>query len=245
MTVNVTSGIVAALVAVACSATRDNVPILTGPELPGARQVWVVGVANNAKLGAVVVAGRHTLHCEGRVGWPLELAGKPIVVAGTLRSRFVPPPPVGPGGERSAGAEGTMWTISECVSPPPHAGNSLLDAERALFAALAQRDRGQLERLIAPELVLRVPGQPDVDRAALLDSISTTPGGILEITGDKLRSYDAGDAGIVEGIQVARVRIDGKVIEDRGAFVDVFAKRDGAWRLTFALNVSLTDPAAP
>ena len=233
----------AAVAAVACSSARPNIAIVTGPELPSAQSVWVVGVAANAKQGAVVVTGNHALSCAGRPSWPAELAGKPVVVAGRLQSRDLPAPPVGPDGERSAGAEGAMWTLAPCTSPPAHPSAGLLDAERALFAALARRDRAQLERLIAPELVLRVHGQADADRAALLDSISTTPG-TLEVTGEKLQAHDAGDTGIVEGIQVARVTIDGKVVEDRGAFVDVFARRDGAWRLIFALNVSLTDPLA-
>jgi hypothetical protein len=40
-----------------------------------------------------------------------------------------------------------------------------------------------------------------------------------------VRAHRAGDTGIVEGVQVARVRVDGNVIEDRGSFVDVFVRR--------------------
>lgn len=232
---------VAGVLASACAGTRETVAIVTGGELPAARPVWVIGVAGNAKLGAVVTAGEHVVYCEARAAWPPEQDGKPVVIAGTLTTRTLPPRPVSPHGERSAGAEGAMSTLSPCTFPPEHDGGGLIEAERALFAALARRDRAALERLVAPELVLRIPGQPDADRAALLQSIAAAPGDILEVTGEQLRAHDAGDTGIVEGIQLARVRIDGKVLEDRGAFVDVFAKRDGAWRVTFALNVPVSE----
>lgn len=225
-----------ALLVPAC-AGRDAA-IVTGPPLPTAgTSMWLVGVAHNAKLGPVVVAGGHTVHCTGRAAWPSELDGKPVVVAGTLTSRSSPPLPVGPHGERSAGAEGIAWSLSPCASPPP-GGEGLLDAERALFAAFARRDRDQLERIITPDFVLRIPGEPDLDRAALVRAATTTPGDIVEVTGDRLVAHQAGTLGIVEGIQRARVRLDGKLVEGRGTFVDVFVRRDGAWHVRFALTVS-------
>jgi hypothetical protein len=111
-------------------------------------------------------------------------------------------------------------------------------------AAIAQRDQQRLARLAAPELVLRMPDQADVDRAGFLRSVAGIPGDILEVTGEGVRAHRAGDTGIVEGVQVARVRVDGNVIEDRGSFVDVFVRRAGAWQLVFALNVPLAAPGA-
>ena len=57
-------------------------------------------------------------------------------------------------------------------------------------------------------------------------------------------NYQPWAPGLEVPLVIARVRLDGKVVEDRGAFVDVFARHDGAWRLIFALNVSLPEPAA-
>jgi hypothetical protein len=240
-----TAALALMLAASACAGTRDGVAIVTG-EPPGTgQQAWVVGIARNAKLGAVVLAGEHALYWVGRTAWPPELEGRPVVVAGTLATRASPAPPIGPAGERSAGAEGPAWTLSPCAFPQGRSSDELLDAEQSLFAAIARRDGAQLELLAAPELILRIPGQPDVDRAGFLRGVAAIPGEILEVTGEGVRAHQAGDTGIVEGIQVARVRLDGKVIEDRGAFVDVFVRRDGAWRITFALNVSLPASSAP
>jgi hypothetical protein len=219
--------------------------IVTGAEPPaGGQRAWVLGVARNAKLGAAVIAGTHTVYCDGLTGWPRDVEGRPVVVAGTLVERSSPAPTIGPRGERSAGADGPAWSLSSCTRPEGQTRGELIDAEHALFAAIAHRDQGQLARLAAPELVLRMPDQPDVDRAGFLRGIAAIPGEILEVTGERVQAHAAGAAGIVEGIQVARVRIDGKVIEDRGAFVDVFVKRDGAWQLTFALNVPLAAPGS-
>jgi len=229
---------VTALLLLAACGSRANVPILTGGEpLRSGTSVWIVGIARNAKLGAVVDVAGQIVYCGDRPEWPPNVAGTPVVVAGTLGTRSFPSPPVGPNGERSAGAEGSHQVISPCASPPPDAGAGLVAAERALFAGLAARDRDALARLAAPELILRIPGQPDVDRAAFLQAVAATPGEILGVDGAGITTHRAGDTGIVRGVQVARVRVDGKVIEDRGTFVDVFVRRGGAWVLTFALNV--------
>lgn len=223
----------------ACAA--PDAAIVTGAPLPAAgTSIWLVGVARNTKLGAIVVAGHQAVHCAGREAWPPELDGKPVVVAGALTARSSPPLPIGPDGERSAGAADVTWTLSPCASPPP-GGDDLLDAERALFATFARRDRDQLERATTSDFVLRIPGEPDVDRAAFLRAATAIPGEILDVTGEHLVAHQAGGIGIVQGIQRARVRLNGQLVEDRGAFADVFGRRDGAWLLRFALTI----PDAP
>jgi ketosteroid isomerase-like protein len=235
---------VAAALIVACGGVQDGVVIVTGVEPPrSATPAWVIGIARNAKLGAVVLSGDHAVYCDGPGAWSPELEGKPVFVTGALTRRSTLAPPVGPRGERSAGADGTAWMLASCARPDGRDSGELIDVEHALFAAIARRDQAQLARLAAPEFVLRMPGQADIDRAAFVRGVAAIPGEILEVSGEGVRAHQTGDTGIVEGVQVARVRIDGNVIEDRGAFVDVFVRRRGAWQLSFALNVPLT--AAP
>ena len=226
-----------ALLLLAACGSGTNVALVTGTEPLRSRNVWIIGIARNAKQGALVDAAGRVVYCADRPEWPGNVAGTPVVVAGTLATRSLPPLPVGPKGERSAGAEGKQQVLSPCAPPPPDADAGLVAAERALFAALAARDGVALARLTAPELILRIPGQPDADRAAFVKAVTATPGEILGVDGEGITSHRSGDIGIVRGVQVARVRIDGKVIEDRGTFVDVFVRRGGAWVLTFALNV--------
>jgi hypothetical protein len=212
----------AALSVAACATSGPSRIVVTRAEqIRGATSaVWLVGIAANAKLGAIIQVGDAAVLCDKRSAWVADVEGRPVVVTGTLTRRELPPLPVGPQGERSADAD-----------------DSLLGAERAIFAALAKRDTRTLARLVAPDFVFSAPGQPDSDRAAFLDGVAAIPGEMLGVEGEALVAHRAGDTGIVRGVQVARVRIGGKVITDPGAFVDVFMRRGGAWVLTFAVSV--------
>lgn len=46
------------------------------------------------------------------------------------------------------------------------------------------------------------------------------------------------DHGIVTGVQLARVRIDGAEVLDRAPFLDVFERHAGTWRMTLAFGVA-------
>lgn len=121
---------------------------------------------------------------------------------------------------------------------------ALRAATEAIFAALERRDVAAVEAYLADEFVLRIPGQPDTDRAAFLAEIAALPDGIEAVTGEgvAVASPDPG-VGVVTGAQIARVRVDGQLVVDRGAFSDVFLWRDGRWQLVLAFNVPL--PPAP
>jgi hypothetical protein len=237
------AGALASVLAASCAAGGGHVRVpvavvATGAEkLPASAPVWIVGIAENAKMGAVVRAGDLVVRCADRTGWPDDVHRRPVVAAGVVTARTLPPLPVGPGGERYAGAEGTELVLTPCETPPrtDEGLDALIDAEKALFAGLAQRDADGLARIVAPELVMRAPGQPDVDRAAFLRAVTAVPGEILAVEGEAMEAHRAGDTGIVRGVQVARVRTGGKVVEQRQTFVDVFVRRGGAWLLTFAL----------
>jgi ketosteroid isomerase-like protein len=212
------------------------VTIVSGGKAELGSPVWVVGFAEEAKGGPVLLAGNLVATCEGAPSWGAA-AGKPQVMSGVFEVRHHPPLPVGPNGERSAGAEGTELVLTGCKAPP-QGDDGLLAAEKALFAALKARDTEGLAALVAPEFVLRMPGQPDVERAAFLEATKGIPGEILSVEGEDVRAFRSGDTGIVMGTQVAKVRIDGKELEDRGHFLDVFVRREGKWVMTLALNVS-------
>lgn len=197
--------------------------------------MWVVGFAQQAKLGAIVQAGDVPVTCADQHEWPEDLLGRPVVVAGTLSARTHPALPVGPNGERSAGAQGDELVLSPGTPPPPGADDGLLAAERALFDALAHRDGKALAALTAPGFVLHIAGKPDTDRQTFLAGAVAIEGEILSVDGADLVTYRTGDTGIVRGTQIARVRASGQVSEDRNSFLDVFVKREGRWVTTVAL----------
>jgi hypothetical protein len=118
----------------------------------------------------------------------------------------------------------------------------LLAAEDAVFAAIAARDKHALALLLADDFVLRVPGQPDVDKAAFLGVIDAIPGDIVSIGGEDVRADFVGSVGRVSGLQIARVKVDGQLLEDRQSFVDLFERRADRWVMTWAFSVA-TPPA--
>jgi len=118
-------------------------------------------------------------------------------------------------------------------------------AEEAIFLAIQRRDRAALERIVADDFVLETPAAPPQDRAAFLAAVAAT-GEILSVAGEDVRVRPIGpDAGLVTGVQVARVRLDGEEIVDRGYFVDLFERRGGRWQITYAFNVPLPPPSSP
>lgn len=237
------------LVAAACGSTAPApkpVPavVLASDVVPDpARVAWVVGFAQQAKLGAIVQAGDVPVTCADQHEWPPELLGRPVVVAGMLSRHTHPALPVGPNGERSAAADGNELVLSPGTPPQPEAEDGLLAAERAVFDALAHRDGKALAALTAPGFVLHIAGKPDTDRQTFLVAAVAIDGEILSVDGADLVTYRAGDTGIVRGTQIARVRVTGQAIEDRNRFLDVFVRREGRWEITLAL--SKLEPAIP
>jgi len=141
-----------------------------------------------------------------------------------------------------AACAGATPAPSEGV-PSPQTAAELLAAEQGLFAAIQRRDRAALEELVAPHFVLRMPGRPDVARAAFIDSVVDLPAEVVSVGGKELDARLLGPGvGIVSGVQASRVRLEGKEIVDRGAFADVFTQsKDGHFRLVYAYTVSLPE----
>ena len=203
---------------------------------PVRSQVWIVGTAGHADLTATVEAGGYRIYCHDRERWPAGVEGRPVAVVGILAWTIRVSTPVGARSIRDAAREGNKYVVSTCALPPAETAGELVDAEHAVFAALARRDPDAVAALLAPDFVHRAPGQPDVDHERFLEGVSSLPESILGIEREGLAAYRAGDTGMVRGVQVARIRVGDRVVEDRQPFIDVFARRDGTWKMTFTLR---------
>lgn len=113
---------------------------------------------------------------------------------------------------------------------------------RQIAAAIGNRDIASLESLLAPGFVHRTPGGGTIDRDAFLQAIANIPGEILSIALDSLTVDVVDDAALVTGIQHARVRVDGNVVDDRKAFIDWFVKQNGVWRIHVAVEPATPNP---
>jgi ketosteroid isomerase-like protein len=103
--------------------------------------------------------------------------------------------------------------------------------------AIARRDVDAIARSLAPGFVHRTPDAEARDAGAFVAGIEQIPGEIVFVRLISLE-VDLSDRGaLVTGIQHAQVRIDGKDIDDRRAFVDWFVQLDGEWRIRVAVDL--------
>jgi ketosteroid isomerase-like protein len=114
--------------------------------------------------------------------------------------------------------------------------DAVLACARDVAAAIGRRDEAALRDLLASDFVHRTPGGPTVTLEPFLTAIGQIPGEILSVSVDELNVDIAGDAGIVTGIQHARVKVDGAIIDDTRPFADWFVKESGRWRLRVAVE---------
>ena len=123
---------------------------------------------------------------------------------------------------------------------------AILEIERETMAAIERKDGEALGRVLAEDFVYRTPTGEDVPKEAFLKNIASIPFEILSVRGENLKVGVYGETVVLTGVQVATVRTEeGKEEVGRGAFTDVFVKRDGRWLMALAYDVELPAAAAP
>jgi ketosteroid isomerase-like protein len=119
-------------------------------------------------------------------------------------------------------------------------------AEQRVFEAIRTKDVAALGRELSEDFVHSSPGQPDQPREAFLAAIRDMPYAVRGIEGQDLRVRELGETALLSGIQRARVALPGgREVVARTAFVDVFTRQDGRWRLRHAWSVELPEDEAP
>lgn len=78
------------------------------------KKVKISGIAQNAKLGAIVEGGI-VVYCRGQDEWPADVAGTQVTVIGTLELTDAYAATVNEAGEISAGTAGHDWILHDCV----------------------------------------------------------------------------------------------------------------------------------
>jgi ketosteroid isomerase-like protein len=118
-----------------------------------------------------------------------------------------------------------------------------LQVSQQIADAIARRDTAAIAGLLSADFVYRAPGGPSVPSDAFLRGIAEIPGEINFVKLEALQMDIVHDsAALVTGIQHARVTVDGQVIDDRRAFVDLFERTAHGWRIRTA--VDLPGPSA-
>ena len=94
----------------------------------------------------------------------------------------------------------------------------------AIADAIGARDVARLRTLLSADFVHRQAGAGASGTQAFLDAIERIPGEIVSVGLARVEIDLAGDAALVTGIQHARVRPEGELIEDTSPFVDWLGK---------------------
>lgn len=76
-----------------------------------------------------------------------------------------------------------------------------------MWSALRARDAAAWDRLLANDFAYRSPGEPDQDKAEFIQRITSFSATVLSITSEDLRANVFGEAGIVTGVQCARIAL--------------------------------------
>ena len=105
-----------------------------------------------------------------------------------------------------------------------------------MATAIARRDVPAIRALVAPGFVHRTIGGAAIGVDAFVRGIEQIPGDIVFVRLDELEVDLSGSGALVTGVQHARVRIDGKLVDDRRSFVDWFVKDAGYWRIRVAID---------
>jgi hypothetical protein len=118
----------------------------------------------------------------------------------------------------------------------------VVEASERIAAAIAGRDLGTIRRLLAPGFVHRTHGGQRADGEAFVLAIQRIPGEIVFVRLERLEVDVTPNGVLLTGVQHARVRVDGQVVEERRPFVDWFVKHGGEWRIQAA--VDLPEPSS-
>jgi ketosteroid isomerase-like protein len=104
-----------------------------------------------------------------------------------------------------------------------------LDAER--MRAMTSKDYARLEEVIADELVYTHSSARVDTKRSLLDNMRSGAAVYTGLEASEVKAQDLGDAVVLTGIARIAVELEGKPNQFAVRFTDVYARRDGKWRM--------------
>lgn len=112
--------------------------------------------------------------------------------------------------------------------------DELLQAERALQAAMHTSDVAALERLLHPDVLAVLPDGRLVDRAADLEAHRAGIYAITELEEEELELRVAGEAGVTLVVLRLAGTIGGADASGRMRYTRMWTREDGSWRVLAA-----------
>src|SRR5690349_979037 len=120
---------------------------------------------------------------------------------------------------------------------------AIRQAQQQFWIALQNKDRSAFEDLLAEDFVARSPWQPNQDRSAFIDTLTSFPAQVRSVGSDNLEVHVWREIAVVTGVQSAEVELpDGQVRANVIAISNVFQLQQDRWVLKLAHAVPLDSP---
>jgi ketosteroid isomerase-like protein len=117
----------------------------------------------------------------------------------------------------------------------------ILQIANNIFTAIKDKDTKKLDQILADDFVYRNPIEGERSRAEFLAVIDSLPVKIVSVWSEDMKVNVYVDVAVMTGTQKAKIQNeDGKEEISATAFVDVFVKRQGKWKLVLAHSMDLT-----
>jgi ketosteroid isomerase-like protein len=125
--------------------------------------------------------------------------------------------------------------------------NEIFQIENDIFAAIKGKNTKKLDQILSEDFIYRNPMEGDRSRLEFLAAIESLPVEILSVWSEDMKVNVFADVVVMSGTQKATtLNEEGKEEISAAAFVDVFVKQQGTWKLVWAHGVDLPSvPNAP
>lgn len=112
--------------------------------------------------------------------------------------------------------------------------------QHGIWPALQRRDVPAWQQLLADDYVYRTPGEPDLDKPAFIERITSFTATVLFIGSEDLRVDVFGETAIVTGVQRAVIELPSRfTIEDFTMVNNVFVRRASRWLMVLSHAMNL------
>jgi ketosteroid isomerase-like protein len=149
----------------------------------------------------------------------------------------------------AAGCLALLAALSGCASAPPGgAGSAAAEVaalERARFAALERNDLATLGTMLADDLVYCHSNGRCETRGEFLEALRSGAMRYRRIAVLELRPRSVGEAVLVHGRIDLDAEMQGTAVRLQLVYTDLYARRDGRWRLVAWQSTRAPEAAAP
>ena len=123
----------------------------------------------------------------------------------------------------------------------PNNTDTIIELDRKRMQAMAAKDIGTLDTLIADDLVYTHSSARLDTKQTLIGNMKSGATVYSSVQPSDVRAQDLGDVVILTGVAQIKVSSQGKQLEFGVRFTDAYAKRNGRWQMVVWQSTRLPD----